>query len=373
VSSKKLQVFVSSTYADLKEERQAVVQAILTAGHIPAGMELFAAGSKSQLETIRRWIKQSDVFMLILGGRYGSIDPESGKSYIQLEYEYALELDKPMFAAVISENYEHRKIKDMGKPATECDRPDLYKALRKTVLDRMCKFFEDEKDLKLIVHESIPEVTRDLDLAGWIRGDEVDEPKKTLETVKELRRLQVENARLKEELAELPKFVVAINGFAFMDNWSQVPQAESLVVVMAHVVNTGSPSIATGWTLLVEVGGMPNGLRGLPITIPEQMTLGSDDMHTVTFTSSDALYEKTVHQPIPKGGLIGGVLLFAFQVQKSILESVGNRLTLTCWDAYNREFSGPGLVTADQRGSPMHYPGMKEQRPPLSPPAKPSS
>jgi hypothetical protein len=70
-------------------ERQAAVEAILRAGHIPAGMELFAAGDESQLETIRRWIDDSDVFMLILGGRYGSIEPKSGKSYLQLEYEYA--------------------------------------------------------------------------------------------------------------------------------------------------------------------------------------------------------------------------------------------------------------------------------------------
>ena len=39
---KKLQVFVSSTYEDLKQERQTAVEAILTAGHIPAGMELRA-------------------------------------------------------------------------------------------------------------------------------------------------------------------------------------------------------------------------------------------------------------------------------------------------------------------------------------------
>lgn len=75
--NKKLQVFVSSTYTDLKEERQAAVQAILDAGHIPAGMELFKAG-KSQMVTIQKWIDESDVYMLILGGRYGSIEEESG-------------------------------------------------------------------------------------------------------------------------------------------------------------------------------------------------------------------------------------------------------------------------------------------------------
>jgi hypothetical protein len=56
---KKLQVFVSSTYIDLKEERQAAVQAILTAGHIPAGMELFSAGDQSQMDVIKRWIDES--------------------------------------------------------------------------------------------------------------------------------------------------------------------------------------------------------------------------------------------------------------------------------------------------------------------------
>jgi hypothetical protein len=53
---RKLQVFISSTYSDLKEERQAAVEAILKAGHIPAGMELFTAGDKSQMTTIERWI-----------------------------------------------------------------------------------------------------------------------------------------------------------------------------------------------------------------------------------------------------------------------------------------------------------------------------
>jgi len=84
---KRLQVFVSSTFSDLKDERQAAVEAILTAGHIPAGMELFTSGDESQMDVIKQWIEESDVYLLILGGRYGSIEPKTGKSYIQLEYE----------------------------------------------------------------------------------------------------------------------------------------------------------------------------------------------------------------------------------------------------------------------------------------------
>ena len=73
-SKTKLQIFISSTYEDMKVERQAAVEAILKAGHIPAGMELFTGGDKSQWDVIKKWIKDSDAFMLILGGRYGSIE-----------------------------------------------------------------------------------------------------------------------------------------------------------------------------------------------------------------------------------------------------------------------------------------------------------
>jgi len=99
---KKLQVFVSSTFTDLKEERQAAVEAILTAGHIPAGMELFSAGDESQWNVIKRRIDESDVYMLILGGRYGSIESNSGKSYTHLEYKYATEQGKAHFAVVVN-------------------------------------------------------------------------------------------------------------------------------------------------------------------------------------------------------------------------------------------------------------------------------
>ena len=69
---KRLQVFVSSTYKDLIRQRQSAVEAILTAGHIPAGMELFTSGDESQMEVIDQSIDESDIFLLILGGRYGS-------------------------------------------------------------------------------------------------------------------------------------------------------------------------------------------------------------------------------------------------------------------------------------------------------------
>ncbi|MFZ1921683.1 MAG: DUF4062 domain-containing protein, partial [Xanthobacteraceae bacterium] len=116
---RKLQVFISSTYSDLKDERQAAVEAILKAGHIPAGMELFTAGDKSQMVAIERWIDESDVFMLILGGRYGSIEPKTGLSYVELEYDYAVAQRKPTFAVVINDTAIEARVKTAGTAVIE--------------------------------------------------------------------------------------------------------------------------------------------------------------------------------------------------------------------------------------------------------------
>ena len=204
---RKLQVFVSSTFNDMLPERQAAVEAILRAGHIPAGMELFAAGDESQLETIRRWIDDSDVFMLMLGGRYGSIEPKSGKSYIELEYDYAAEKRMPLFAAVVSETYLTEKVKAVGPDAMERVNSQLLNAFRDLVTKRICRFFGDLNELKLIVFESLANFDRNEDLSGWLRGSEVVDPKSTLE---EVARLQTENAELRRKLNEM-EAVIALS------------------------------------------------------------------------------------------------------------------------------------------------------------------
>jgi hypothetical protein len=87
----------------MKDEQQAAVSAVLEGGHIRAGMELFSSGNETQLETIRRWIDNCDVYLLILGGRYGSIEPNSGKSYIEIEFDQAVAQGKSLFSIVINE------------------------------------------------------------------------------------------------------------------------------------------------------------------------------------------------------------------------------------------------------------------------------
>ncbi|MBB4515831.1 DUF4062 domain-containing protein [Paraburkholderia fungorum] len=171
---KKYQVFISSTYTDMKEERQAAVTAILEAGHIPAGMELFAASNKQQMDVIKRWIDSSDIFMLILGGRYGSVEPESGKSYTQLEYEYAVTRGKPFFALYLTEAAIRLKVSgSLGADAIERNESSKLNEFRKLVLDRMCSPIEDTKDIRIQTGNSIRELAATNKLGGWVRAKSV--------------------------------------------------------------------------------------------------------------------------------------------------------------------------------------------------------
>lgn len=196
---KKLQVFVSSTYEDLIVERQAAVNAILSAGHIPAGMELFTAGDESQMNVIKRWIEESDVFLLILAGRYGSIEPETGKSYIQLEYEHALSLKKPHFAIVMKDEALDKKVFHKGKSVLELNKPDKLEEFKSLVKSKMVEFFEDTKDIHIAIKNTLSDFEKKEEIVGWIRAD----GKEFLDSKhlkKELESLKTENSELRNLL-----------------------------------------------------------------------------------------------------------------------------------------------------------------------------
>ena len=62
---KKYQIFISSTFKDLKTARLKVRDAILSMYHFPVGMEMFGALDEDQWEVIKRDIDASDYYVLI--------------------------------------------------------------------------------------------------------------------------------------------------------------------------------------------------------------------------------------------------------------------------------------------------------------------
>lgn len=103
---KKYQIFISSTYEDLKEERIKVRDTILSMYQFPIGMEMFSAADEDQWEIIRETIDSSDYYVLIIGHRYGSVIEEgeyAGISYTHREFRYALEQKIPVLAFLIDD------------------------------------------------------------------------------------------------------------------------------------------------------------------------------------------------------------------------------------------------------------------------------
>lgn len=199
IPQKRLQVFISSTFTDLREERQAVVEAVLKAGHIPAGMELFSAGDESQMNIIKKWIDESDVYMLIVGGRYGSIEEKSGKSYTHLEYDYAIEKGKPHFAVMINDACLEARVKDKGTSFMEKDEPQKFKAFKSELQkSKMVEFWEDEKDIKLTVLNKLLEYSHQDDLVGWVKGSYAINGG---EIAEQMAKLMKENEELRQKLS----------------------------------------------------------------------------------------------------------------------------------------------------------------------------
>ena len=249
---RKLQIFVSSTFTDLIPERQAAVSSILKSGHIPAGMELFTSGDKSQMDTIKKWIDESDVYMLILGGRYGSIEPISGISYTELEYNYAIEQGKALFAVVITDASLEAKIKSNGTAFLEKENPQALKLFRTKVLSYISSFFDDEKDIRLSVHESLSDFSSSRDLKGWIQADELVDTKPLFE---EIKKLSDENNRLKDTLTELEK-KSKLSQPSQNDDFDETYEIlNSIDIKIPASINKGVDSSSTLSSIFINGGG----------------------------------------------------------------------------------------------------------------------
>lgn len=135
--------------------------------------------------------------MLILGGRYGSIEPSTGLSYTELEYDYAVEQGKRLFATVITESALEKKIKEGGSKFFEQQEPKALQQFRLKVLSNISSFFSDPRDVRLCVYESLSDFAADPDLKGWVSAAEVED---VSSLHAEIARLRGENEKLTSEV-----------------------------------------------------------------------------------------------------------------------------------------------------------------------------
>ncbi|AYN22251.1 DUF4062 domain-containing protein [Alcaligenes aquatilis] len=193
--NKRYQVFVSSTYADLKDERQSVIQALMEMDCIPAGMELFPAADEEQWLFIKKIIDDCDYYLLVIGGRYGSTTSE-GISYTEKEFDYAVGKGLKVVALI------HGDPDNIPFGKSEQDphlRAQLEEFKQKVMTGRLVKFWKATGELPGLVALSLSKTIKTYPAVGWVRGGSV--PSETL--LLELNELRKQNADLQQSIQKL--------------------------------------------------------------------------------------------------------------------------------------------------------------------------
>jgi hypothetical protein len=194
--SKKYQVFISSTFQDLMEQRDQAIQAVLDMGHIPIGMEMFSAANDEQWAIISRQIEDSDYYVLVVAHRYGSMD-SSGVSYTEKEFDYAVSLGVPVLAFIIEDNAPWSAAQSESDPVIRAKLLD-FKGKVKT---RLIQFWRSKDELHGKISISLMKAFAAYPRTGWVRANEVAGPALT----KELTRLSSENAELRDKLDKVER------------------------------------------------------------------------------------------------------------------------------------------------------------------------
>lgn len=194
---KRYQVFVSSTYFDLQEERQKVMHTLMDINCIPVGMEFFPSIDEEQFAYIKREIDDSDYYVLVIGGRYGSLG-ETGISYTEMEFDYAKAKKIPIIA------FLHKDLDSipLGKSEKEEEKRKLLERFRaKVSSERLVKFWSNADELCGQVAVSLLQTISSFPAIGWVRAN----MQTNVESLQEINTLRKELAESKNKLL---KFVV---------------------------------------------------------------------------------------------------------------------------------------------------------------------
>lgn len=96
-------IFLSSTYEDLKDFRRKALDVITSLKQTYEGMEFFGADTRTPLDVMLDKLSYCQLYIGIIGMRYGSVDKNTQKSYTELEYEKARDLGIPCLIYIIDE------------------------------------------------------------------------------------------------------------------------------------------------------------------------------------------------------------------------------------------------------------------------------
>lgn len=201
MAEKRFQVFVSSTFRDLKAERERVLRTLAESNYIAAGMEFFPAIDEEQFNFIKTVIDDSDYYVAIVAGKYGTFAPD-GFSYSEKEYDYAVQNSLPVIA-LIRENIESL---DAAKKETATEKIELLERFRQRLsTGRLVSYWKDETELCYRLINSLATTTKKYPGQGWVRGGKESQE----ELLRKIVALEEENRTLQHNILEQQQLPLA--------------------------------------------------------------------------------------------------------------------------------------------------------------------
>lgn len=152
---RKFTVFLSSTKEDLSISREKIIRYVVERQHIPLAMEFWGSGFTER--TIRDNLDSSDLFVLIIGERYGEILPDHNVSYTEFEYDLAVRMDMKRISIVLSDDsfrkgaaspkaqkFREKVLKDTTISARYSNSDEIISALAKPFDDAISALNHDQ-------------------------------------------------------------------------------------------------------------------------------------------------------------------------------------------------------------------------------------
>lgn len=163
---KRYQVFISATYPDGQQARQALMLPMLEHGMVPTGLENAASQGDTLSFLEQRLIEQSDYVVLILAGRYGSLSP-MGLSQIHREYVFATTKRKPVLAFIHDNPTLLPEADRETSREGQVRRDDFARLLESKVT---CYRWNSLDALKEMAGRGLPQIMRQHPAIGWVRA-----------------------------------------------------------------------------------------------------------------------------------------------------------------------------------------------------------
>lgn len=345
---RRFQVFVSSTFRDLQEERQRVLQAILEIRAFPAGMEIFPSADDEQWEFIKREIDSSDYYIVIIAGKYGSLASD-GLSFTEKEYDYAIEIKKPVMGFLAKDLDQLRGAQLEASPGPKAS---LERFRLKVSSGKLVKFFSNPDELKSQVLQALMHAFTFTPADGWIRArnarrmEDLEEiavlQKRVFELEKENSRLQRANSdptlllAREDDLVEWEFIMkVACNTSEYKKAIEHGTEGQGLYPPVSY----GRPyKLRTSWNQILL-----SCFRGGTVQLSEG---GEDDQHETVKSNICALARAIIKEEFPDCGswiaAIGDSVISSGTLRQIIRD-------------VRVQFLGLGYITFEQHdGNPVH-------------------